>query len=229
MSEELVGYTTERERMEKESTDPKNLIVKYVRHRGRMVGCVIAVKFPEIGTVVVTGSLCRVKKDVFSKNDGLNIALERAKKMAFEEKDCEVAFSLQKDIEYMDARARRYFTDVKSFVVSSIKPNPQGKHYDLICLLEKATARANSNPLMFGPKPRHLINQEIERSMMLDQRGVVKQISFKELFDGAEKTEAFKNEMRVLEFTESEEFQKMKTEEAEKLMEELNNKEGETK
>lgn len=105
----------------------ENMLVRFVHRKGKSVGVVIAKYFPEINRVVVTGSLCRSKKDRFTKEDAMALAEERAKVTAFEDRPCPLAHSLKKDVEYMVERARRYFKGkpvTEPVIKAAIKPPP---------------------------------------------------------------------------------------------------------
>lgn len=102
----------------------RDQIVKYVTKRGKVVGLVLAKKFPGMEDMVfVSGSMCNIKHDEFDKHIALAIAEDRAAVMAFEKRKCSVPFSLSSDIDYMANRAKRYFKGIQNIIIPEIK-NP---------------------------------------------------------------------------------------------------------
>lgn len=97
-------------------TADKNMLVRYLKDgQGNRCGCVIAAKM-ETGDVVITGSLCRMKKDSFSRDFGLTIALGRAHAIATGRKvELPNINGMAEQLSLMERRAKRYFQDAKVF------------------------------------------------------------------------------------------------------------------
>lgn len=88
-------------------------IVRFVKRGKKTVGCVIARKVAGIDNkVFVSGSLCRKGKDVFSKENAVNLAEDRAIAMAYDNRPCALPHSLKSDIAQMAERAHRYFKEM---------------------------------------------------------------------------------------------------------------------
>lgn len=87
---------------------PKNTIVQYVRKSdGTPYGVIVAVRRPD-GEVSVDFSLCNTKKDKFSKERGLEIAIGRAMTMK-EECNRSLPRSLYRDLANFNKRVAKYY------------------------------------------------------------------------------------------------------------------------
>ncbi len=96
-------------------------LVQYVKNRqGKQVGCVIAKSFPGLNGIYVSGSLCNIKKDIFTKKDALALAEGRTIAMAFQNRYCPLPYSLTNDINHMTNRARKYYKG-RPIITSTIK------------------------------------------------------------------------------------------------------------
>lgn len=91
----------------------ENRIVSYQRNsNGVPVGCVIARHFPELNnnTVYIAWSLCDKKdRKIFSKEEALARAEDRARAMAFKGRLCSMPHSLATLGYDMVFRAKNYF------------------------------------------------------------------------------------------------------------------------
>jgi hypothetical protein len=83
----------------------KNVLIQYVRRRGKPVGCLVAVK-REDGEIVIEYSLCR-KTDKYDKILGRNIAIARAKKSKDGERT--LPQSLRVEMQDFIKRCERYY------------------------------------------------------------------------------------------------------------------------
>lgn len=83
----------------------KNVLIQYVRRRGKPVGCLVAVRRDD-GDIVIEYSLCR-KTDKYDKILGRNIAIARALKK--NESQRTLPHSLRVDMKEFIARCERYY------------------------------------------------------------------------------------------------------------------------
>jgi hypothetical protein len=86
-----------------------NYIHQYVKNRNKVSGVVVAVVDPAVTSRVFVGwsSCARSKGDIFDKDRGLQIAVDRALKGT----KIDMPRYLESDFLYMADRARRYFKD----------------------------------------------------------------------------------------------------------------------
>lgn len=91
----------------------KNVLIQYVRRRGKPVGCLVALKRDD-GDIVIEYSLCR-KTDKYDKTLGRNIAIARAMKNG--DSTRVLPHSLRVDMQEFIARCERYYHKPKTDMV----------------------------------------------------------------------------------------------------------------
>jgi len=95
--------------MNRTVTLPKNTIIQYLRRpNGIPYGVIVAVRRAD-GEVSVDYSLCNTKKDRFSKERALEIAVGRA--MIVKHKDCQRTLprSISKEMQKFNQRVAKYY------------------------------------------------------------------------------------------------------------------------